>query len=149
VPRVSLQERSSVPRFASEELAEQEFTPLFESRKAVENPAATEKLTIKEAFVEPASFALEPQPVLIEEAPEPPRSAPAHAPVMPALHVNFDEPFEEEYARLIPSKPAEERAASAGRSAETAGNETTTNRTDAEPHLDNLDIPAFLRRPVN
>ena len=40
VPRVSLQERSSVPRFASEELAEQEFTPLFESRKAAENPAA-------------------------------------------------------------------------------------------------------------
>jgi len=62
--------------------------------------------------------------------------------VMPALHVNFDEPFEEEYARLIPSKPAEERAAS-------AGSEATTNRTDAEPHLDNLDIPAFLRRPVN
>src|ERR1700677_2825386 len=137
VPRVSLQERSSVPRFASEELAEQEFTPLFESRKAAENPAA-EKLTIKEAFVEPASFALEPQPVLIEEAPEPPRSAPAtHAAVMPALHISFDEPFEEEYARLIPSKPAEERAAS-------AGSEATTNRTDAEPHLDNLDIPAFL-----
>src|SRR3984885_13082666 len=143
VPRVSLQERSSVPRFASEELAEQEFTPLFESRKAAENPAAAQKLAIEEAFVEPASFALEPQPVLIEEAPEPPRSAPAaHAPVMPALHVNFDEPFEEEYARLIPSKPAEERAAS-------AGSEATTNRTDAEPHLDNLDIPAFLRRPVN
>src|SRR5271168_3419787 len=40
VPRVSLQERSSVPRFASEELAEQEFTPLFESRKVAENPAA-------------------------------------------------------------------------------------------------------------
>jgi cell division protein FtsZ len=143
VPRVSLQERSSVPRFASEELAEQEFTPLFESRKAAENPAAAQKLAIEEAFVEPASFALEPQPVLIEEAPEPARSAPAaHAPVMPALHVNFDEPFEEEYARLIPSKPAEERAAS-------AGSEATTNRTDAEPHLDNLDIPAFLRRPVN
>src|SRR6202012_1661276 len=69
VPRVSLQERSSVPRFASEELAEQEFTPLFESRKAAENPTATEKLTIKEAFVEPATFALEPQPVLIDEAP--------------------------------------------------------------------------------
>jgi cell division protein FtsZ len=143
VPRVSLQERSSVPRFASEELAEQEFTPLFESRKVAENPAAAQKLAIEEAFVEPASFALEPQPVLIEEAPEPARSAPAaHAPVMPALHVNFDEPFEEEYARLIPSKPAEERAAS-------AGSEATTNRTDAEPHLDNLDIPAFLRRPVN
>ena len=111
VPRVSLQERSSVPRFASEELAEQEFTPLFESRKVAENPAAPEKLAVKEAFVEPTSFALEPEPVLIEEMPEPPRSAPAaKPPVMPAVHVDFDEPFEEEYARLIPSKPAEERA---------------------------------------
>src|ERR1700723_1753011 len=48
VPRVSVQGQPSVPRFASEELAEQEFTPLFESRKAAENPTATEKLTIKE-----------------------------------------------------------------------------------------------------
>jgi cell division protein FtsZ len=141
VPRVSLQERS-VPRFASEELAEEEFTPLFESRRVAENSAPAEKLAVEEAFVEPAHFDLEPQPVLIEEAPEPPRSAPvAKAPVFPAVHIDFDEPFEEEYARLIPSKPAEERAAA-------AGNETT-NRTEAEPHLDNLDIPAFLRRPVN
>ena len=143
VPRVSLQERSSVPRFASEELAEQEFTPLFESRKVAENSAAAEKFAVNEAFVEPTSFALEPQPVLIEEAPEPPLSASAaRPPVMPAVHIDFDEPFEEEYARLIPSKPAEERAGS-------AGNEAATNRTDSEPHLDNLDIPAFLRRPVN
>ena len=143
VPRVSLQERSSVPRFASEELAEQEFTPLFESRKMAENPVAPEKLAVTEAFVEPTSFALEPEPVLIEEMPEPPRSAPAaKPPVMSAMHVDFDEPFEEEYARLIPSKPAEERVSS-------AGNEAATNRTDSEPHLDNLDIPAFLRRPVN
>jgi cell division protein FtsZ len=141
VPRVSLQERSSVPRFASEELEDQELSPLFESRKAAERAPAAEKPAAKEV-TEPATFALEPQPVLIEEAPEPPRSAPAaKPPVTPALHINFDEPFEEEYARLIPSKPAEERASS-------AGNENT-NRTEGEPHLDNLDIPAFLRRPVN
>ena len=41
---------------------------------------------------------------------------------MPALHINFDEPFEEEYARLIPSKPAEERAASAGSEADHESN---------------------------
>jgi cell division protein FtsZ len=141
VPRVSLQERSSLPRFASEELEDQELSPLFESRKAAERPPAAEKPATKEV-TEPAPFALEPQPVLIEEAPEPPRSAPAaKPPVTPALHINFDEPFEEEYARLIPSKPAEERAGS-------AGNENS-NRTETEPHLDNLDIPAFLRRPVN
>jgi cell division protein FtsZ len=142
VPRVLQQERSSVPRFASEELAEEELSPLFESRKAAERPPAAAK-PAKEV-TEPAPFVLEPQPVLIEEAPEPPRSAPpaaAQPPVTPAVHINFDEPFEEEYARLIPSKPAEERAGLAG--------SENTNRTEAEPHLDNLDIPAFLRRPVN
>jgi cell division protein FtsZ len=142
VPRVSLQERSSVPRFASEELAEQEYTPLFESRRVAESPVAHEKLAVHETSEEPASFAMEPQPVLIEEAPEPSRLAQAAMPpMMPANHIDLDEPFEEEYARLIPSKLAEERTAA-------AGNETT-NRTDSEPHLDNLDIPAFLRRPVN
>ncbi len=145
-PRVSTQERTSAPRFASEEMEEQEHTPLFEPRKAVAPPAAP-KHAVKEASAEPASFALEPQPILIEEAPEPPRSAPvAKPPVTPVAHVNFDEPFEEEYARLIPSKPAEERASLGGHSSETSQG---ANRTEGESHLDNLDIPAFLRRPVN
>jgi cell division protein FtsZ len=148
VPRVSTQ---GMPRFASEELAEEEFTPLFESRK-VEDPApASEKHSVRQAAPQPASFALEPQPVLIEEAPAPPRPAAAAKPSAPAnpvpvnpLNINFDEPFEEEYARLIPSKP-EERATVAGDS----GGHEGTNRTEGESHLDNLDIPAFLRRPVN
>jgi cell division protein FtsZ len=148
VPRVSTQ---GMPRFASEELAEEEFTPLFESRK-VEDPApAPEKHPVRQAAPQPASFALEPQPVLIEEAPAPPRPAAAAKPSAPAnpvpvtpLNINFDEPFEEEYARLIPSKP-EERATVAGDS----GGHEATNRTEGESHLDNLDIPAFLRRPVN
>ena len=66
-------------------------------------------------------------------------------------HINFDEPFEEEYARLIPSKPDPEpagRAASGDRKPEGASQESA-HRTQGEPHLDNLDIPAFLRRPVN
>ena len=146
VPRVSLQERSGVPRFASEELAEQELSPLFESRRAAEPPPPAEQYTPKEAPAEAAPFALEPQPVLIEEVPEPPRSAPvAKPPVTPAVHIDFDEPFEEEYARLIPSKPAEEREnLSSG-----AAGQKGANRTEGEPHLDNLDIPAFLRRPLN
>jgi len=153
VPRVSTQERSSMPRFASEELADQEFTPLFESRKVAEQVLAPEKHPVKQAAPEAAPFALDPHPVLIEEAPQPARPAPAaaakpSAPVNPVpvtpLHINFDEPFEEEYARLIPSKP-EERATVAG---DAAGHESA-NRTEGEPHLDNLDIPAFLRRPVN
>jgi cell division protein FtsZ len=157
VPRVSSQ-NSSMPRFASEELAEEEFTPLFEPRKVAEQVPATEKRPVKHVAPEPAPFTIEPQPVLIEEVPQPPRPAPAPAPAAAAkppapvnpvpvspLHINFDEPFEEEYARLIPSKPAEERATVAG---DAAGHEST-NRTEGEPHLDNLDIPAFLRRPVN
>ncbi len=155
VPRVSTQERSSMPRFASEELADQEFSPLFESRKVAEQAPAPEKHPVKQAAPEPAPFALDPQPVLIEEAPQPTRPTPAPAaaakpstPVNPVpvtpLHINFDEPFEEEYARLIPSKP-EERATVAG---DAAGHESA-NRTEGESHLDNLDIPAFLRRPVN
>jgi cell division protein FtsZ len=144
VPRVSLQDRSSVPRFASEEIEEQELSPLFESRKPAEHTPASENLAVKEGPVEPVPFALQPQPILIEEVPEPPRSASPTKP--PVAHVNFDEPFEEEYARLIPSKPAEQRESLS--SGKTAGHEGS-NRTEGESHLDNLDIPAFLRRPVN
>jgi hypothetical protein len=62
----------------------------------------------------------------------------------PAVHVNFDEPFEEEYARLIPSKPDSARETmSSGRGAESA------HRNEADANLENLDIPAFLRRPAN
>ena len=135
-PRVSSQ--SSVPRFASEELADQEFSPLFESKIT---PEPTEKHAPRQPSPEPAPFALQPQPVLIEEAPQPPRPA---APPKPAVHIDFDEPFEEEYARLIPSKPAAEGMA-AGRGAGQEG----AHRTEAESHQENLDIPAFLRRPVN
>jgi cell division protein FtsZ len=143
VPRVSLQDRSSVPRFASEEIEEQELSPLFEARMPAEQTPASEKPAVKEAPAEPAPFALQPQPILIEEVPEPPRSAAPMPP--PVAHVNFDEPFEEEYARLIPSKPEQRESLSTGQAAGREG----SHRTEGEPHLDNLDIPAFLRRPVN
>ena len=55
----------------------------------------------------------------------------------PAAHINFDEPFEEEYARLIPSKP------------DSARGMESAHRNEADAQLENLDIPAFLRRPVN
>jgi cell division protein FtsZ len=130
VPRVSIQGQPPAPRFASEEQAEEELSPLFESKKAPEPPPAPPK----EVSPEPAPFTLQPQPVSIEEAPAPP--AP---PVRPAVHINFDEPFEEEYARLIPSKPTPER--------ESRPSQENSIRTEGEPHLENLDIPAFLRRP--
>jgi hypothetical protein len=66
------------------------------------------------------------------------------APVAPVAHINFDEPFEEEYARLVPSKPTPERE----HNPEGASQESA-HRTQGEAHLENLDIPAFMRRPVN
>jgi cell division protein FtsZ len=140
VPRVSVQGQPSVPRFASEEMAEEEVSPLFQSRKATP-PPPSERPAIKEATPEPAPFTLAPQPVLIEEVPQ---SHPAPPPMAPAAHINFDEPFEEEYARLVPSKPDSGRESmSPGRGAENA------HRNEADANLENLDIPAFLRRPVN
>ena len=130
VPRVSIQGQPPAPRFASEEQAEEELSPLFESKKTPEHtPPAP-----KEASPEPVPFSLQTQPVLIEETPAPP--AP---PARPAVHINFDEPYEEEYARLIPSKPTPEREARPA--------QENPIRTEGEPHLENLDIPAFLRRP--
>jgi cell division protein FtsZ len=125
-PRVSVQGQPPVPRFASEELEEEQLTPLFEAKKAQPPPASR----VKEP--EPEPFALHPEPVMIEEVPPPARPA-APQPVIrtPIAHINFDEPFEEEYARLVPSKPE------------------TPHHAESEPHMENLDIPAFLRRPVN
>jgi cell division protein FtsZ len=144
MPRVSVQGQPSLPRFASEEAVEEELSPLYHSRRASpqtpsERPVIKE--TSREASPEPAPFTLAPQPVLIEEVPQP---QPAPPPMAPAVHIDFDEPFEEEYARLIPSKPDPVRdTMSSARGTESA------HRNEAEAHMENLDIPAFLRRPVN
>jgi cell division protein FtsZ len=137
-PRVSVQGHPNLPRFASEELEEAQLTPLFESKKAQPIPSAPAPPPVKEAVgPEPGPFTLHPEPVAKEEAPQPPRSAGAQpAPPLPQVkapvtHINFDEPFEEEYARLIPSKPE------------------PAHHHETEQHSDNLDIPAFLRRPGN
>lgn len=147
VPRVSVQGHPSVPRFASEEAVEEEASPLFQSRRATKQPPSERpiiKEASREASPEPAPFTLAPQPVMIEEVPQPHQPAPPPASMTPAVHINFDEPFEEEYARLIPSKPDSARETmSSGRGAESA------HRNEADANLENLDIPAFLRRPVN
>jgi cell division protein FtsZ len=138
VPHVSLLDKPRTPRFASEETADEEFSPLFESRKVSQHQAspAAEKHTVMEVSPE-ASFALQPQPqpMMIEEARS---AAPARVPV---IHASFDEPFEEEYARLLPTQPAEHELLSSARGEGVHG--------EHEPVMENLDIPAFLRRPVN
>jgi cell division protein FtsZ len=123
-PRVSHQ--PSAPRFASEEMAEQEFAPACDSRQAQEHASAT---GMRES--EPAPFALQPQPVLVEEATESLRPAVS---ARTQAHVHYDAPFEEEYARIVPGKAAAERG------------QESAHRTESEPRLENLDIPAFLRR---
>jgi cell division protein FtsZ len=138
VPRVSVQGQPSVPRFASEEATEEEITPLFQSRKGAEAPKSERpviKEAAREASPEPAPFTLAPQPVLIEETPHPTQAAPP--PMAPPVHIDFDEPFEEEYARLVPAKPDSARGVE------------SAHRNEPDAHLENLDIPAFLRRPVN
>jgi cell division protein FtsZ len=135
-PRVSVQGQPALPRFASEELEEEQLTPLFESKKPQPPPPPQAPPPVKQAVApEPAPFTLHPQPVVIEEASQPPRPAPAVPPAAPppvrtaVTHISFDEPFEEEYARLIPSKPE------------------PAHHPESEQHAENLDIPAFLRRP--
>jgi cell division protein FtsZ len=135
-------DRPRLPRFASEEA--EEFSPLFEPRQAPEHQtAAVSEKQAGQAVMEasPAPFMLhpQPQPILVEEAPA--RSAaPARTPV---VHASYDEPFEEEYARLLPSKPEHEALSSAR-----AEGQQSASHTESEPQLENLDIPAFLRRPV-
>jgi cell division protein FtsZ len=144
VPHVSLQDKPRFPRFASEDAGE--FSPLFEPRHAPQHhslqqqaPPAPEKHTVMEVSPEPAGFALQPQPhpIMAEEAPA--RSvAPARVPM---IHAGFDEPFEEEYARLMPGQPVEHELLSSTRAEGV--------HAEREPAMENLDIPAFLRRPVN
>jgi cell division protein FtsZ len=157
VPHLSVQARPSVPRFASEEIADQEFSQVVDSRPVPVPPVthAAEEDGVMDALLEPASFTLQPeqaaqQPILEDPAPDPARSAvPAKAPV---IHASFDEPFEEEYARLLPERNTaanEHEGMSSGRAftdraAEGAGQESLSTRSG-----DNLDIPAFLRRPVS
>ena len=135
-PRVSVQGQPNLPRFASEELEEEQLTPLFESKKPQPPPPAPQPQPVKEA-AESAPFTLHPQPVVMEEAPQASRPAsvspapPAPQGKTPVTHINFDEPFEEEYARLIPSKPE------------------AAHHSESEQHAENLDIPAFLRRPAH
>ncbi len=73
VPRVSVQGQPSLPRFASEDQAEEELTPLFESKKTAPAPPRQQGRR-KRRRNRPRSR-LQPQPVLIEEAPAPPARA--------------------------------------------------------------------------
>jgi cell division protein FtsZ len=119
-PRVSSL-TPTVPRFASEEVEEEPFTPVIESRKN------------KDLSADPPPFELHPEPVLVEE-PTQTQAAPAPAnPVRPGIHANYEQPFEGEYARVVSGKAGEPE----------------NSRNQSDQHLEHLDIPAFLRRAPN
>ncbi|HEX3942012.1 MAG TPA: cell division protein FtsZ [Acidobacteriaceae bacterium] len=128
VPRVRVERQPAVPRFASEDEDE-------DSGPAVHSNSQWEQ--------HEHSSSILPEPVLSISAPEPApapvvyeaqRSAPASPPA-PGIVIGsavFDEPFEEEYARIVPNP--EPRAAQAG-----------SGTVEDDSQHDHLDIPAFLR----
>jgi cell division protein FtsZ len=141
VPHLSVQARPPVPRFASEELADQEPPPGgLDSPPMPEppEPQGLERHEMMEVLLEPPPFVLEPMPVA-----HPILQEPAPAARIPVVHARYDEPFEEEYARLVPDRERESIASGRGftdRAREAA--ETLAARSGED-----LDIPAFLRRP--
>jgi cell division protein FtsZ len=152
VPHLSVTARPSVPRFASEELAEQDFGPAVVESRPVPAPSATRPVEDHdelEVLLEPSSFILESEPEEQRPVAHPILQDPAVQAKTPAIHASFDEPFEEEYARLIPHRdpPVSEREGlTSGRAFadREPGQEGLSVRSG-----DNLDIPAFLRRPVS
>ena len=129
VPHVSLQATTTVPRFASEVLVEQDdMTPLYEPHKSSDRTSAIKGQARTETASDAPSFILHPQPVLVEDAPQLRSAAAAKTAV-----ANPNESFEQEYARIVPGK---ERVN--GQASEASG-----KSADGQAHHDELDIPAF------
>lgn len=134
-PRVNFDARSSVPRFASEAEEEREYAgsgwrepqqfsgTVDRVEVAVASGASSEAIDGAVATV-PTSTATR-----AEAGKEVPRSA--EAPNFVLTDPSFGAPFEEEYARIIPSPGPSPMSSQPGQ----AANEEQ-----------NLDIPAFLRR---
>ncbi|HEV2276366.1 MAG TPA: cell division protein FtsZ [Acidobacteriaceae bacterium] len=130
-PRVHVETRSSVPRFASEEYGDPEeaIGASWTQKKAEEpRPVAT-------AVAEPV-LAAAPQPVAAELAYDDARPSVEPKPAPSSNFFlggeTFEAPYEEEYARIIPT-PASARSA-------------TMDAPSGNEQMENLDIPAFLRR---
>ncbi len=137
MPHVRIEQRPSTPRFASEEFGHDDL-PNEPSRVGLREQPAVAPRSVMSVAAEPAPPAAVPSPVLPAVSTEAPREEARPAvdrktvTTYPIIsEVGFDEPFEEEYARLIP-----ERSAATNVVAQTAETQ----------QAENLDIPAFLRR---
>jgi cell division protein FtsZ len=141
MPHVRIEQRPSTPRFASEEFGHDDL-PNEPARVSVREQPAFVPRSGTSAIAEPAPVAAAPSAVLPPIFTEAPREETRPGvdrktvTTYPIIsEVGFDEPFEEEYARLIPDRNPE-RSAATNVVAEPA-------ETD---QAENLDIPAFLRR---
>ncbi len=137
-PRVHVEPRSAAaPRFASEELDEEEDSIGAPRRHASPQPkhgAEPEVNSVSSPLSEPVFVAAQPEPAFVETAREPslpPAEAKPSAPDFVLSERSFDEPYEEEYARIIPS---------------TGSARNGDDSSHGEQQMENLDIPAFLRR---
>jgi len=136
--RVRIERPPAVPRFASEEQDAEAF-PVGSRQSQEEEPYTPAAVPASKGMGTPAYSAASPAPFSEEqplvaaesrrEQDSPPPSSGSHNPGILIGASHFDEPFEEEYARIIPSP--------AGRS----GSVEQPERQD-----DHLDIPAFMRK---
>jgi cell division protein FtsZ len=152
VPHVSLHAQHTVPRFASEELMERDMTPLYEPQSSTDHAPAPKAQSRMNGVAE-SPFILHPQPGMVEEMSQPRAATSAQVAAPPAYigsTAKLDEHFDGEYARLVPGKPSS-APNNAVRSASHPGGEIEPengNQMESEAHPDELDIPAFLRRPL-
>ena len=129
-PHVSVHAQSSTPRFASE--LEEDAAPVYQQRREYASPKA-------QAKDEESPFVLHPQPVMVDE----PASSARTVNATPTSHVSSatksDQSFEGEYARIVPGKANGEAGTATGHTPEASVPGTAQH--------DELDIPAYLRRP--
>jgi cell division protein FtsZ len=136
-PRIHFDARASTPRFASEAEEEREYAgSSWREPQRVATPV--ERVDLVVASGAPAgesdgavATGAKSTSTRAEAGQEPPR--PADAPNFILSDPGFNGPFEEEYARIIPTPAVPAMSAQPA---------PATN----EDHLEHLDIPAFLRR---
>jgi cell division protein FtsZ len=145
-PRINMEDRPPVPRFASEEddaslgggswietqLVERKQFAGLEDAEPVLVPSSVASVAAAAAAV----VVTAPPVTRVEAVREAAR--PAEASNFILDDANFESPFEEEYARIIPTP--------AGASAQPHPHEGAHVERANEEHLENLDIPAFMRR---
>jgi cell division protein FtsZ len=136
-PRVNFDARPSVPRFASEAEEEREYASSGwrEPKQFSGTVERAEVVAASGSSSEEIDRAVASLPASTQSCAETGKEVPrsGEAPNFVLTDPSFHAPFEEEYARIIPSPVPSPMSAQPGHAAN-------------EEQLGNLDIPAFLRR---